>query len=196
MVKAFSTHKSVKELTPQFLRSWSLKDTVAKTANLYAPDILRILRCALTTPKALEKNKKKSNETACYVILGQIVTRRSQYAPDFAGPLSLMWWANGCSREAIEILCNIGLSKCFDTTKALIKSTGNYCIQDARVLAHGPDGYLYNYDNINFSTSNFVEQRIFAPIWHVHNPLSLSILQPQSRSTGPDHHPPSSTKSG
>ncbi|KAJ7698416.1 hypothetical protein B0H17DRAFT_1196984 [Mycena rosella] len=116
MVKALSTHKSVSELTPKYLRSWSLKDS--------------------TTKKAIEKNKKKSNETACYTIVGQIITRRSQYAPDFAGPMSMMWWANGCSREAIEILCNIGLSKSFDTTKTLIASTANYCISDARELAH------------------------------------------------------------
>jgi hypothetical protein len=63
MVKEFSTHKSVGELTPEFLRSWSLKETIAKPADLHAPDLLRILRCAMNNPKALAKNKKKSNET-------------------------------------------------------------------------------------------------------------------------------------
>ncbi|KAJ7635638.1 hypothetical protein B0H17DRAFT_911043, partial [Mycena rosella] len=190
MVKALSTHKSVSELTPKYLRSWSLKDSVAGAADRHAPDLVRVLKCALTTKKAIQKNKKKSNETACYTIVGQIITRRSQYAPDFAGPISMMWWANGCSREAIEILCNIGLSKSFDTTKTLIASTANYCISDARELAHGPDGYLFNYDNVNLSTSIFVEQRDSAPakmqsgtypiIYRLRNPnpaaLNLSIL--------------------
>ncbi|KAJ7506367.1 hypothetical protein B0H11DRAFT_2219709 [Mycena galericulata] len=139
MVKALSRHKSVSELTPAFLRSWSLKDTVAEPADLHASAL------------------------ACYTILAQIITRCSQATSDFAGPMSLMWWASGCSRETIEILCNIGLSKSFDTTQLLIKSTGNYCIEDARVLAHGTDGFLYNYDNVNFSTSIFVEQRSDAP---------------------------------
>ncbi|KAJ7150360.1 hypothetical protein C8R46DRAFT_915028 [Mycena filopes] len=163
MVKALSTHKSVSELTPAYLRAWSLKDTIAKPADVHAPDLLRILRCVLSTPKALAKNTKKSNETACYTILGQIVSRRSQQAPDFAAPMALMWWANGTSREAIEILCNIGLSKSFDTISKMLGSLGEYCIGDARELAHGPDGYLFNYDNINFSTSKFVEQRSDAP---------------------------------
>ncbi|KAJ7241230.1 hypothetical protein B0H12DRAFT_1024317, partial [Mycena haematopus] len=158
---------NIEEITPKFLRSWSLKATVGKPADSLAPDLLTILRCALTTKKALEKNKKKSNETACYTILGQIISRRSQQAPDlltdFAGPLSLMWWASGCSREAMEILCHIGLRKNFDTTQKLIESTGNYCIQDAGVLAQGPDGYLFNYDNLNLSTPIFVEQRSSAP---------------------------------
>ncbi|KAJ7495739.1 hypothetical protein B0H11DRAFT_1662642, partial [Mycena galericulata] len=56
-----------------------------------------------------------------------------------------------------------GLSKSFDTTKTLLASTADYCIQDARALAHGPDGFLYTYDNANFSTSIFVEQRSSAP---------------------------------
>ncbi|KAJ7448716.1 hypothetical protein FB451DRAFT_1411149 [Mycena latifolia] len=188
MVKAFSAHRSVSELTPQFLRSWSVQETVAKPADIHAPDLLKVLRCALTTEKTLKKNKKKSNETACYTILGQIITRRSQYAPDFAGPMSLMWWASGCSREAIEILSNIGLSKSFDTTKTMIGSTANFCIGDARELAHGPDGYLYNYDNVNLSTSIFVEQRSSAPakvqsgtytiIYRLRNPNPLALDLP------------------
>ncbi|KAJ7777577.1 hypothetical protein DFH07DRAFT_1056413 [Mycena maculata] len=158
MVKALSTHKNVAEMKPEWLRQWSLTTTVANAANEKAPDLLSILRSALNTDKALEKNKKKSNDTACYTIVGQIVTRRSQYAPDFAAPMGLMWWANGCSREAMEILCNIGLSKSFDTNQKLIGSTANYCIQDARDVAHGPDGCMFNYDNFNLSHSIFIEQ--------------------------------------
>ncbi|KAK7013155.1 hypothetical protein R3P38DRAFT_2640298 [Favolaschia claudopus] len=163
MVKSLSTHKSVSDMTPEFLRSWSLKDTVAKKADEEAPTLLRVLRCTLNDQKSLEKNKKKSNETACYTLLGQLVSRRSQQALDFAGPLSLMWWASGCSREAVEILQQVGLSKCFDTTKKLLKSTANYCLSNAKNLVRRSDGYLFNYDNINFSTSEYVEQRAMAP---------------------------------
>ncbi|KAF8158783.1 hypothetical protein K438DRAFT_1620273 [Mycena galopus ATCC 62051] len=189
MVKAFSTHKSVEELTPDFLRSWSLQETIATPANDHAPYLLKILRAAMTS-KASEKNKKKFNETVRNFDSRQIISRRSQYPPDFAGPMSLMWWASGCSREAIEILANIGLSKGFDTTQKLIRSIGNYCIADARVLARGPDGYLYNYDNVNLSTSIFVEQCSSSPakvqsgtytiIYRLRNPnpcaLNLSII--------------------
>ncbi|KAF8208262.1 hypothetical protein K438DRAFT_1961761 [Mycena galopus ATCC 62051] len=171
MVKKFSTHKSVDQLTPAFLRSWSLQETITKAADTETPCLLKVLRAVLTS-KGSDKNKKKSNDTVCYTILGQLITRRSQYASDFAGPMSLMWWASGCSREAIEILCNIG----------------NYCIADARVLAHGPDGYLYNYDNVNLSTSIFVEQCSSSPakvqsgtytiLYRLRNPNPLALHLP------------------
>ncbi|KAJ7272251.1 hypothetical protein C8J57DRAFT_1435199 [Mycena rebaudengoi] len=144
MTKALSTHTNVAHITPAFLRSWSLESNVARPADLHAPDLLRILRCALTTKKALEKNKKKSNETACYTILGQIISRRSQDASDFSGPISLM--------------C-IGLSKGYDTTKKIINTTGNQCLLEAKEVAHSPDGHMLGYDNLNLSTSIFVEQR-------------------------------------
>ncbi|KAJ7229399.1 hypothetical protein C8J57DRAFT_1251997 [Mycena rebaudengoi] len=117
MVMDLSLHKSVSELTPKYLRSWSLKVMVAKPADIHAPDLVKILWCALSTARALEKNKKKSNETGFKPFLAQIISRRSQYAPDFNGPMSLTWWASGCSGEPIEILYNIGLSKNFDTTR-------------------------------------------------------------------------------
>jgi hypothetical protein len=79
MVKAFSTHKSVKELTPQFLRSWSLKDTVAKTANLYAPDILRILRCALVSRMSLNDNRLRTANVK-RSSFGQITPNPSTFA--------------------------------------------------------------------------------------------------------------------
>ncbi|KAJ7016532.1 hypothetical protein C8F04DRAFT_1342897 [Mycena alexandri] len=163
MLKVLGTHKNVADIKPEFLRSWSLKKNVAEPADKHAPNLVRLLRCALSTKESLEKNKKKSNDTACYCILGQIISRRSQQAPDFAAPMSLMWWASGCSREAIEILNNIGLSKSFDTVQKLIGSTANFCIADARTLAHGPDGYMFGYDNVNMSTSKFVEQCSSAP---------------------------------
>ncbi|KAF7333998.1 hypothetical protein MVEN_02304400 [Mycena venus] len=74
--------------------------------------------------------------------------------------------------------------------KSLIESTANYCLEDARALAHGPDGFLYNYNNTDFSTSIYVEQRSSAPakvqsgtytiIYPLRNPnpaaLNLSVI--------------------
>jgi hypothetical protein len=77
--------------------------------------------------------------------------------------MSLFWWMNGASKETFDVLQRIGLLKCFDTVKNMIHSTGNYCILEARELAQGPDEYLFNYDNINLSTSIFVEQCPSAP---------------------------------
>ncbi|KAJ6536231.1 hypothetical protein B0H19DRAFT_962812 [Mycena capillaripes] len=159
MVKALSTASSITQLTPKFLRAWSLKDNVVLPAENLAPDIVKILHSALHTKRGLEKNKKKKSDTALYSIIGQLASRRSQNCSDFAGPMTLFWWKNGASRESLEVLQNLGLSKCFDSALTMVGSVADYCIEDARVAARDPNGFMGNWDNINISTSDYVEQR-------------------------------------
>ncbi|KAJ7455167.1 hypothetical protein FB451DRAFT_1049047 [Mycena latifolia] len=165
MVKALSTASSITTLTPRFLRAWSLKDTVVQPANLVAPDVVKILFSALNTKQGLAKNKKKRIRIlfALYSMIGQIASRRSQNCSDFAGPMTLFWWKNGASRETLEVLQNLGLSKCFDSAQTMIGSVADYCIEDACAEARGPDGIMANWDNVNISTSNFVKQRSGGP---------------------------------
>jgi hypothetical protein len=94
-----------------------------------------------------------------------------------SGPMSFFWWQSGCTREAIEVLQHLRLSKCFDTTQDLIESVADHCIEDARVMARAPEGCMVNWDNINMSASIFVEQRNSAPAkvhWHRHHSSSTS----------------------
>ncbi|KAJ7762820.1 hypothetical protein DFH07DRAFT_405070 [Mycena maculata] len=163
MVTALSTAPSVSKLTPEFLRSWSLDRTVAQPADLIAPDVVRLLFAAVNADKSLAKNKKKKNDTALYSIIGQLTSRRSQQSLDFAGPMTLFWWKNGCSRETIEVLQSLGLSKGFDSALTMVGSIADFCIQDARVAARNPAGFMLNWDNYNQSTSEFVEQRPGGP---------------------------------
>ncbi|KAJ7687362.1 hypothetical protein B0H17DRAFT_939446 [Mycena rosella] len=164
MVKALSTASSITKLTPRFLRAWSLKDTVVRPANLLAPDVVKILFSALNTKQGLAKNKKKIRILfALYSIIGQIASRRSQNCSDFAGPMTLFWWKHGASRESLEVLQNLGLSKSFDSAQAMIGSVADYCIEDACAEARSPHGIMANWDNVNISTSDFVEQRSGGP---------------------------------
>ncbi|KAJ7667335.1 hypothetical protein B0H17DRAFT_1142824 [Mycena rosella] len=180
LTRALGTAPSVKALTPAYLRGWSLEKCVAGPAKSIAPTVVRALHTCLNTKEGLAKNKKKKNDTALYTIIAQLASRRSQASSDFSGPMSLFWWQSGCTREAMEALQSIGLSKCFDTTQDLIESLANYCIADACVLARAPEGSMVNWDNINMSTSIFVEQRNSAPakvqsgtytiLYRLHNP--------------------------
>ncbi|KAJ7078342.1 hypothetical protein C8R44DRAFT_654613 [Mycena epipterygia] len=163
MVKELSTAPSVTKMTPAFLRAWSLESNVVKPADRVAPDVVKILFSALNTTRALEKNKKKDSTTALYSIIGQLSSRRSQQCSDYAGPMTLFWWKSGCSRECIEVLQNLGLSKCFDSALNMVESLADYCIEDAGIAARSPDGIMANWDNVNISTSEFVEQRTEGP---------------------------------
>ncbi|KAF8871290.1 hypothetical protein BD779DRAFT_1631677 [Infundibulicybe gibba] len=163
MKKSSNGPKSLKELTPSYLRTWSLDNAIAQPAQLKAPSMLKILRSAVTTSRAQAENKKKTSDTACYTIIGQLLSRRSQNNQTFSGPMSLFFWRNGCSRQTLEVLNSIGLTKSYDSTLSLIESVANYCIAEAQVAVQNPNGYLFGYDNINLSTSIFVEQRGSAP---------------------------------
>ncbi|KAJ6550618.1 hypothetical protein DFH09DRAFT_1319795 [Mycena vulgaris] len=163
MVKSLSTVKSVTLLTPSFLRAWNLHQNVINPANTLAPDLVKILYSSLNTRKALLKNKNKNSETALYSIIGQMASRRSQQCSDFAGPMTLFWWKSGCTRETIEVLQNLGLSKSFDSTLNMMKSIADYCTEEAVIAARSPKGIMANWDNINISTSEFVEQRTEGP---------------------------------
>lgn len=155
--------KTIKDLTPAFLRSWTLETAVGAPAAKRAPTLLRVLNSALSTERALERNKKKISDTACYTIVGQLITRRSQQNLAFAGPMSLFFWKNGCSRQTLEVLYSAGLAKSYPTILGIVESLANYSIEEARIAARSPDGYLFGYDNINMLTSIFVEQRSSAP---------------------------------
>ncbi|KAJ7838985.1 hypothetical protein B0H13DRAFT_2677309 [Mycena leptocephala] len=163
MVKVLSTASSITQLTPKFLRAWSLKDNLVQPADNLAADVVKILASALNTERAVVKNKKKNSDTALYAIIGQLASRRSQNCSDFSGPMTLFWWKNGASRESIQVLQNLGLSKCFDSALTMVGSVADYCIEDACVAARDPGGFMGNWDNINISTSEFVEQRSGGP---------------------------------
>ncbi|KAF8215601.1 hypothetical protein K438DRAFT_1748526 [Mycena galopus ATCC 62051] len=163
-VKALSTAPSVTKLTPQFLRAWSLKKNVVDPAETIASDVVKILDSAINSRQAVVKNKKKSSDTVCAVFNHRATGFSTlQNCSDFSGPMTLFWWKNGCTRESLEVLQNLGLSKCFDSALAMVGSVADYCIEDARVAAKSPDGFMGNWDNINISTSDFVEQRTGGP---------------------------------
>ena len=77
--------------------------------------------------------------------------------------MSLFLYKNACSSEVIEVLHELGISKSYDAILGFVKDLSEFCIQDARLLAHSGYGYMFGYDNINISTSTFVEQRTLAP---------------------------------
>ncbi|PBL00105.1 hypothetical protein ARMGADRAFT_1024169 [Armillaria gallica] len=159
-------HGSAATLTPEYLTEWSLQSAVAVPSETTTPTLLKVLRCAISTETARKKNKKKESETACFSIIGQLASRRSQLSSLFASPMSLFFWRTGCSRQTIETLNAVGLCRSYTATLQLIDQLGENSMLLARGVASGPLGsreILGGFDNINMSRSDFIEQRPGAP---------------------------------
>ncbi|KAK0234888.1 hypothetical protein EDD85DRAFT_966989 [Armillaria nabsnona] len=116
---------TITQFTPQFFESWSLKSAIAVPSETVTPTLLKILRSAACTEKARKDNKKKESETACFCIIGQLGSRRSQLSSVFSAPMSLFFWRTGCSRLTIKMLSAVGLCKSYTATLQLVDQLGD-----------------------------------------------------------------------
>ncbi|KAK7035128.1 hypothetical protein R3P38DRAFT_3312220 [Favolaschia claudopus] len=107
--------------------------------------------------------KTQSQSDLARTTLRQLASRRSQKCTDFAGPMTLYWWKSGCSEEVLEVLQNVGLSKCFDSCLDMVTTVADYCLDDARNEAQDPASFMGNWDNINMLNSESYEQRSDGP---------------------------------
>ncbi|KAF8130337.1 hypothetical protein EV363DRAFT_1584323 [Boletus edulis] len=147
-------------ITPESLRGWDVNTFIGSVVNEKAPVTGRILQTAARTDRA-KKNKIKTSSTACNVIIAQLAKERSQLSIYFAAPFSLFLWTNGASRQTIEALHKCGLCMSFPSLTKLISNLAAQSLEQATRIARGP--HVMCYDNINISTSIFVEQRASAP---------------------------------
>jgi hypothetical protein len=96
-----------------------------------------------------------------YTIIAQLSKLRSNRNLKFMSIMSLFWAINGCSTQSIEVLQKCGLALSTKSYSLLQEHLARIKIAEASVIAHGP--HKNGYDNINISTSIFVEQRNGAP---------------------------------
>ncbi len=81
----------------------------------------------------------------------------------FSGPMSLYFWKNGTSKETIEVLNTLGLSKSYGAILNLVADLSNHCDASAQTEAQDPNGFMIGHDNLDLSSSIHVEQRSSAP---------------------------------
>jgi len=103
----------------------------------------------------------RSPVKACQVIITQLAKLRSNYSHYLAAPFSLFLWTNGASRQTIEALAQCGLCVSFTSLSTLLNQLASQCVDKAIQIARRP--HILCYDNINISTSIFVEQHSSAP---------------------------------
>ena len=88
--------------------------------------------------------------------------QRSSNSLGFPTISGLFLWATGCARQTIDPLHRCGLSICYPSVLNAISSLATQCVELAVNVGSGI--HVFCYDNVNLSTSIFVEQRgTFSP---------------------------------
>ena len=159
-------------ITPEFIKNWTVS-----TYHELAPCLLHMLSVAAQTSTAEEKNKKKHPDVVCIfqikslfklsysppdfqlcnILLKQLSYQRSTSSLGFPTFFGLFLWATGCAHQTIDALHKCGLSVSYPSVLGALSSLANRCIDLACSVGRGV--HMFCYDNINLSTSIFVEQR-------------------------------------
>ena len=87
----------------------------------------------------------------------QLSFHRSNRALGFPAQFGLFLWSSGCSRQTINVLNQCGLSVCYTSIQNNIKKLAEHCMKMA--INTGSGIHVFCYDNVQLSTSIFVEQR-------------------------------------
>ncbi|KAF8266824.1 hypothetical protein EI94DRAFT_1583489 [Lactarius quietus] len=142
----------ISAITPDFIKSWMVVNVGEQ-----APFLTAVLLHAAQTSRAKENNKKKQPESMCNILVKQLSYHRSGRALGFPAQFGLFLWSSGCSRQTIEALHRCGLSLSYTSVLNNISSLADHCIQVA--VGVGSGIHVFCYDNVQISTSIFVEQR-------------------------------------
>ena len=93
----------------------------------------------------------------CNVIIKQLSYHRSGRVLGFPAQFGLFLWSSGCSRQTIDALHRCGLSVGYSSVLLSIKMLADHCMKMAIDVGSGI--HVFCYDNVQLSTSIFVEQR-------------------------------------
>ncbi|KAJ7259360.1 hypothetical protein C8J57DRAFT_1640075 [Mycena rebaudengoi] len=150
--RATSILSGIGVVTPEFIDAWNIEEEVDTT-----PFLTRILETAAQTGHAKAHNKIKHPEKMCRVVTRQLLYQSSNRCLGFQAEFGLFLWATGCARQTIDALFRCGLSVSYDSVLNCVESLSFHC--DSKTLARSEEVHGFSYDNMNLSTSIFVEQR-------------------------------------
>ncbi|KAJ7937723.1 hypothetical protein B0H13DRAFT_1698652 [Mycena leptocephala] len=140
-------------VTPDFIENWSLDEDIN-----YTPFLTSILTAASQTERAKKQNKLKKPDKMVQVVTRQLLYQYSNRCLAFQAEFGLFLWSTGCARQTIDALFRCGLSVGYDSVLNLVQSLGDGCTAEAAEFA-ATEPHGLGYDNMNISTSIFVEQR-------------------------------------
>ncbi|KAG1848130.1 hypothetical protein F4604DRAFT_1974034, partial [Suillus subluteus] len=145
-------HVKLNTITPELLLACNVKTTLSSVLHEHAPVLCKIITSAAQTAHAKVKNKVKDCGIVQPLIHPYFIC--SYHSILFSAPFTLFLWTNGASRQTIKVFCGLCIS--FTSLLKLLEILSDQCIERAHRIARGPHVMCYN--NINISTSIFIEQ--------------------------------------
>ncbi|KAJ7608462.1 hypothetical protein FB45DRAFT_1129825, partial [Roridomyces roridus] len=150
--KEASLLTGIKVVDPDFIESWSMDEDEDTT-----PFLTTMLLAASQTPRAKKENKIKAPESMCSRSDSTLPLPVFESLSGLSGGAWLFLWSTGSARQTIDAFFRCALSVSYDSVLNSIKSLASHCVEQAVQVANEPHAFCY--DNVNISTSIFVEQR-------------------------------------
>ncbi|KAF8151360.1 hypothetical protein B0H34DRAFT_822387 [Crassisporium funariophilum] len=146
------------ETSPDFIESWDINSIMDPVSNNITPVWTAVLTAA-TEPKQyrVETDNAYFILQTRNIISAQVHYRRSFKSSKVQIGLGLTAWSMGASCNMINILHKAGLSNSYCSISSIIFGLHVFSLQQAEKISAGPHAFAY--DNVNFSSSKFVEQR-------------------------------------
>ncbi|KAJ3512134.1 hypothetical protein NMY22_g15422 [Coprinellus aureogranulatus] len=140
------------DITPDFIKTWDVEGHEHR-----APFMVSILTVAAQTERAKKENTLKLPHAVVRVIMKQLAYQCSGNSLGFPATFGLFLWACGAPKQVIDAAHHCCLSIDYTAIQTLISNLGDEGLQlaiKAVRLMHA-----IGYDNMNLSTSVYVEQR-------------------------------------
>ncbi|KAH9021890.1 hypothetical protein EDB85DRAFT_2094378 [Lactarius pseudohatsudake] len=144
------------DVSPEFIENWDIHQIMGP---LRTPVLRSVLEAAGESKVSLAKPKSaksKNRFTALLIIMAQVHYLRSWHSARVQLGLGLQAWACGTSRQMIDVLHRTGLTVSYNSISSMVQSLANRSIERAKAASLLPHALAY--DNINISSSIYVEQ--------------------------------------
>ncbi|KAH9047964.1 hypothetical protein EDB83DRAFT_2523030 [Lactarius deliciosus] len=143
-------------ISPEFIENWDIHQIMGPVTT---PTLRSVLEAAVESKVSLAKSKSaklKNRFTALLITMAQIHFLRSRNSAKVQIGLGLQAWACGTSRQMIDVLHRMGLTVSYNSISSLVLKLADRSIERAKAASLLPHALAY--DNINISSSIYVEQ--------------------------------------
>ncbi|KAH9056478.1 hypothetical protein EDB87DRAFT_1566489 [Lactarius vividus] len=146
-----------KEVMPNFIEEWDIHRIMEPIIHKVTPTLTRIIVSTGESKASHAKTKStKSKNRATVGTYPRLHYLHSMYSAKIPIGLGLQAWASGISWQMISVLHRTSLSVSYPSITSIIHSLANHSIERAQVVSLHP--HVLAYDNVNISSSIFVEQ--------------------------------------
>ncbi|KAH9058017.1 hypothetical protein EDB83DRAFT_2506745 [Lactarius deliciosus] len=143
-------------ISPEFIKNWDIHQIMGPVTT---PTLRSVLEAAVESKVSLAKPKSAKSKncfTALLITMAQIHFLCSRNSAKVQIGLGLQAWACGTSRQMIDVLHRTGLTVSYNSISSLVLKLADCSIERAKAALLLPHALAY--DNINISSSIYVEQ--------------------------------------